>query len=1491
MTLARRAAIEALFHDAVDLESGERRRLLDARCGDDLELRREIEALLTHAGATGSASSDAASFDEHSQPAWMAPGASLGKYELIRRLGAGGMSTVFLARDVQLARRVAIKFLDRAIDRFLDEARATARCEHENIVRIYEAGTHDGRPFLVLEHLEGRTLRAVLDEQTDRGIPIERAAELMAPVLRALTAAHAQGVVHCDLKPENVVLTDGGVTKVLDFGIARLVEQGMAGAIVPIGTLPYMSPEQLVGEGIDHRSDLWAVGVMLFELVVGRRPHASAAEQIHDLFTLETPVAGLVEERAALGRLGPLVERCLAKRLADRIGSAAELAAALDALAREAPAQAVDDRDPFAGLAPFQPSDADRFFGRDREIAAVVDRVRRTPLVAIAGPSGAGKSSLARAGVVPALERASAGWQAFVVRPGLRPLEVLAGLLDRLSTPDEHPVDLAARPGEWGRRLRVHAARTERRVLVVIDQFEELYTLGADAPTRARFFACLDGAADDATSPLRLLITVRADFLHRATEDGAFMAELVRGLYFLPPPTRDGLRDALVRPLAAAGYRFEAPAQVEVLLDELAETSGALPLLQFAAARLWALRDRERRLITRANSAALGGIAGALAEQADAVIAGLSPAEVTIARAICVRLVTARRTRASVLLAELPPDPARAEPVIRRLVDGRLLTIAAPIGGEGGGETVELVHESLIERWPRLVSWLAAGEQDAALVDRLRSAAAQWASAAHPDGLLWHGREAREAVRWARRRKSGERDAPVAPLGATADAFLRAVVRHATRGQRLRRALVAASVIAATTLAVVFSHLAAQARDEARRARNSARMIAAREQADDPTTALAILREIEPPLAHEDWARMTREALGAGPAAAVLTHPAAIVAGVAFSPDNRRLVTAAGDEKLRVWDPERSDPLLVIPSHRANAVAFDPTGGRIVTAGKDHTARVYAIDSSTPPVVLRGHTDNVYDATFSPDGRRIATASWDRTVRISPADGIGAPVVLRGHEGWVYEARFSADGARVVTGAFDATVRLWRADGTGEAQVLRGHDHVVVSVDLDPGGRRIASASIDGTVRIWPLDGGEPRVLRHPKSVFVVRFSPDGASIATGGEDGIVRLFRADDGSAVRVLAGHRDAIHDLAFSPDGRLLASAAVDHAARLWRLDHAPGHVTHPVHSRVVDGIAPATDGRRLLVSGHGSLALATLRADGGVSTRTLSLVDEPIAAAFAPDGQRIVIGSTQGTAVVVALDAPGAPQMLRGHDDWVEWVDFSPTGDRVLTASLDGTARIWPLDGGPSVVLAGHTDRVLCARFSPDGRQVATASADLTVRLWSVEGAPLRVWQGHEGKVFSVAFDPRGAAVASASNDATVRIWPIDAGGEARVLRGHRASVYQVAYRPDGHQLASVSHDGTARVWATAGDAAPIVVGDREVPLHAVAWLPDGRLALGAGDGRLHLLAPPAPITPTDRLLWQATRYCLSVAFRRGTLGIDATAAAREHDRCRARVDGH
>ena len=1524
-------------------------------------------------------------------------GQAIRHYEIIRELGRGGMGAVFLARDTRLGRLVAIKFLTQRsaqLDRrFLAEARATARCKHEHIVVIHEVGEVDEtqQPFMVLEYLEGQTLRTWLDRRIvpDRlpapggperdPVPAGLALELMVPVVRALASAHELGLVHRDLKPENIMLTDAGTIKVLDFGIAKVFAADSDPLIEPmpprkpdtpapdaqapdtqdrspaspasmtstgmlVGTLPYMSPEQLLPGGhIDPQSDIWAVGLILYEMVAGQHPLAPLSpaklEQVRDL---DQPMPRVSEQRQLqLGGLGPVIDRCLLKHKSDRTPSAAALLGELEPLSPGRQAiELADDESPFIGLAAFQTSDARRFFGRDRDVRRFQARLGSQPFLTIVGPSGAGKSSFVRAGLIPALERSGEGWEAFILRPGREPMAALVGVLLQLSprstselaggsaspsesrSPRELIDVLRAQPGYLGVKLRARARHKVRRVLLFVDQFEELYTLCTDPGERAAFVACLEAAADDATSPLRVILTLRSDFLDRVAGDREHMQEAIRGVVFLPAIGRAGLRDALVRPVEQAGHRYETPSMVENMLDALEETHSPLPLLQFAAAQLWQARDRQARLLSQASYDELGGVAGALAKHADTVLAGFSTREQTLVRAIFLRLVTPERTRAMVSLAELREvgqDADAVEHLVHQLAGARLLIIETgdddAIGLDAADHVlVELSHESLVERWPRLTRWLDEDQEAVQFRARMQAAAREWHRQERTDDLLWRGQAAEEARRWLERWQP-DRESHL--LGRRDRDFLEAVVELAARARRRRRRAVAAVIASLSVVAVVVSVLAVQARREAAvakkqaaGARNASRMATAREHLSDPTLVLALMREMEPAGdLPPRWHELTRWATHQNIAAIALPHGERVNVA-AFSPDGALIVTASRDAIARVWTADGTGEPVLLEGHEdiINWAAFSPDSSRIVTASNDGTVRIWRADGSSKASVL-SQGERVYSAMFSPDGARIVTASWDNTARVWNADGTGTPLVLDGHADRLNSAAFSPDGGRIVTASWDNTARVWNADGTGTPLVLAGHTDRVTSAAFSPDGSRIVTASWDNTARVWNADGtGTPLVLAgHADRVTSAAFDRDGARIVTASWDNSARVWNADGTGTSLFIEGHRDLVNTAFFSPDGTRIITASRDKTARIWNTDRSTKPRFFEGHEAVVYSAAFSPDGRRIVTASADKTARVWNLDGTDPPLRLEGHQDAVYSAAFSPDGRRIVTASADETARVWASDGTGSPLVFEGHQDRVHSAVFSPDGTRIATASLDGTARVWSADGtGEPVVLEGHRNRIYSVAFSPDGARVVTASADKTARVWNSDGTGQPViLEGHQDRVNSASFSPDGTRIVTASYDKSARVWNADGKGEPRLLAGHDAAVAVGTvggggFSPDGTRVVTSSSDKTLRVWDVHSAKQLAIVRIPDADVYTAAFSPDGARIVTASHSKKDPVTGAItywatvwpsiePIAgPKDRELWLATTYCPTIEQRRELLGVSSKLAHEQLSQCRARV---
>ncbi len=302
MTPERWAQIEDLFHRVAEADPASRQDLLDEACSSDSELRKEVEALLDRDGRAA-AQMQASVVSEFQNITFPLTGKTVSHYEIFEGLGGGGMGLVYCAEDIKLQRRVAIKFLPEdsakdsdALRRFEREARSASALEHANICPIYEFGEHQGQPFIVMPLLEGQTVEQFIHEQ---GAPKEsrqlrKLLDISIQVLKGLGAAHAHGIVHRDIKPGNIFLSTSDEARILDFGIAKLIGKDepddhhkdgkrgtAAGAEVSnlslshtsaiVGTAAYMSPEQVRGERVDARTDLFSFGLVLYELATGKR--------------------------------------------------------------------------------------------------------------------------------------------------------------------------------------------------------------------------------------------------------------------------------------------------------------------------------------------------------------------------------------------------------------------------------------------------------------------------------------------------------------------------------------------------------------------------------------------------------------------------------------------------------------------------------------------------------------------------------------------------------------------------------------------------------------------------------------------------------------------------------------------------------------------------------------------------------------------------------------------------------------------------------------------------------------------------------------------------------------------------------------------------------------------------------------------------------------------------------------------------------------------
>ncbi len=752
-----------------------------------------------------------------------------------------------------------------------------------------------------------------------------------------------------------------------------------------------------------------------------------------------------------------------------------ELVFALNGVARRAPAAsaATADECPYRGLEVFDEAHAEFFFGRDDDTRRVVEKLKGSRFLAVLGPSGSGKSSLVRAGVVPALKggalAGSEAWGVHLVTPGARPLSLLAALVARLlphesmlQTLERMRIDEATLDGSACLALAERPG--DERVVLVVDQVEELFTLCADDAERAAFVANLCYAAAIPGGRVVVLVAMRADFYHRCAPYPELRALMADRQFLVGPLDRDGLREAIERPAARVGLGLEA-GLVETILDDVADRPGGLPLLEHVLLEVW--RRRREGLLALGAYVAAGGVAGALAQRADAIYEGLTPVQQPIARRLLLRLIqpgegtedTRRRVPAGELLRR-SEERADLDAVVKALADGRLLTTSrdevtqAPV--------VEVAHEALIRGWPKLRGWIDEARDTLRAQVRLAEAATEWDQNQRDEAFLWRGA-----------RLAGWQDRPTEDLNDLERSFLTASRQREAReraAKRLRVRLAVISSILVAVLALFQVYRVAEQRDVEFSRQLTAN---ARDQLElDPQLSLLLAKQaFEASPTPEAESALRQATLDAGKRGILRGHQGE-VNSVAFSPDGQRVASASADATVRVWDLASSAAPLVLTGHTGivAGVAFSPDGQRVASAGDDGTVRVWDLASSADPLVLTGHTGAVNDVAFGPDGQRVASAGYDGTVRVWDLASSADPRVLTGHTDPVYSVVFSPDGQRVASAGYDRTVRVWDLASSADPVALTGHGGPVRSVVFSPDGQRIASASADSTIRIWTCE-------------------------------------------------------------------------------------------------------------------------------------------------------------------------------------------------------------------------------------------------------------------------------------------------------------------------------------------------------------------------------------------------------------------------------------
>ena len=1454
-------------------------------------------------------------------------GTELAGYRIESILGWGGMSVVYLAEDLRLKRRVALKLLAASLsedesfrDRFLRESELAASIDHPNIVPIYEAGATDDLLFIAMRYVEGLDLKQRLER--GRLAPAE-AIGVLAQVASALDAAHSRGLVHRDVKPSNVLLDTGARPDgadhayLADFGITKRVseETGVGEDRDLLGTIDYVAPEQIAGEDVDGRADVYSLGCVLYECLVGQPPFRRDSDVAVVFAHLDAePPAPSAERPELPSALDAVIARALEKAPTKRYPTCRELAgAALEVAVDEASRRLVDVASraaagrsdlseveaeltgkvidlqvareqahalsgpatptrvaaegvcPFKGLASFEPIDADYFFGRERLVAELVARLVGAGFLGIVGPSGSGKSSVLRAGLLPALAGGvlpgSESWRRLLLRPGERPLDELRRVLvSGAKDPLAEALD---------------ALPAGARLLLAVDQLEELFTACRSDTERAAFADTLAGAVADPEGRAVVVVALRADFYGRFAAHPGLAELLGTNQVLVGPMQASELRRAVELPAHRVGLRVEAEL-ADALVDDVEGEPGALPLLSTALLELW--QKRQDSTMTLASYRESGGVHGAVARLAEGTYGRVSDERKPLVRALMLRLVgedegdAPVRRRAPLPELDLDRNSDMAD-VLATLADSRLVTV-----GEG---SVEVAHEALLREWPRLNDWIEEDAEGRRLRRHVTQAATEWDAAGRDPGELYRGARLASAMDWSADHAFELNELERAFVAQSREASEQETRRARRTNRRLRALLAGVGVLLAAAVAGgIFAAIQRGDARDAETAQVAQRLGAQALVEEDLDRSLLLARQA---VAIDD-SPQTRgyllAALRRSPAAIGIMHGAGQLRVIAISPDAKTLAVIGNGIGLVFFDARTfeqiGDPL---PHFTGESVTYSPDGRTLVIGGDRYLS---LLDARTGKEVARTTLGGVPMRTaFTRDGSQLVVL-----ITPGPVNDLGrgdATITIRD------AATLEAIGPSIEPKSF--------------VGAYVGFQYASPNFVIAPDERSLvtASSSTSGRAELawWDLrSGAKTRTVPIEKGLHALALSPDSRTAAVGIDRGI-QLVDMRTGDLRRATGGSAGSPSWVLFSPDGETVVSTNLDGTVTLWAVATASPRETLRGHWNSVQQPVFAPDGRTLYTVSHDGTAIAWDMTGKRGLGRTFTFTDDQGASGveghpgmFSPNGRLIAVGlKGRGISLWEAEELrPLGPRLLQTRGE-VRSLDFSPDGRTLAAATGDGLVTFWnvrsrsrleTLDAGVS------GGAVVDVRFGHDGARLATASSR-GVTFWdatsgallgqmrktgpahglsfSSDGQLLAFARGFKGGAevrdtatdtslatvdglpytadWSVALSPDGRTLAVGGWGTAVRVVDVGTGKLVHELDLAGTGAYALEFSPDGRILAVSGFENVASLWdvATGAQIGPrLTAGSRRTLLDLS---PDGRRLLvttGNGEGAVWDIEP-------------------------------------------------
>jgi WD40 repeat protein/energy-coupling factor transporter ATP-binding protein EcfA2 len=1074
------------------------------------------------------------------------------------------------------------------------------------------------------------------------------------------------------------------------------------------------------------------------------------------------------------------------------------------ALGKEPPSY--DARCPFLGLYPFRPKDRDFFFGRELLVSLLCQRLREGNFLAVLGPSGSGKSSLILAGLVPALQRESGDIQFAYLTPGSEPADLDAVL-----------------------------QANNRTSLLIVDQFEELFTLCTDDTRRRAFMNCLL----QLPSRMRVVLAMRADFWGECAPFRELKERMQSSQELVAPMNPTELRQAMEKQAARVGLRFEADLG-SVIMDEVAVQPGAMPLLQHSLQELW--RRRHGRWLRATEYRAAGGVRSAIAKTAEKVYLNSPPSQQLQIKEIFLRLTklgdetAPRDTRRQMRLTDLTPakgDPNQTKALVARLANEGARLLVTGVQSGTGESVVQVAHEELIRQWPRLREWLDINRAELRFHESVGDGARTFVREGRKSTLLAHSAAGQKTLRRALTN-------PPIPLTRDELEYLRACRWKALKDTAVWYCLAALILLfvflipvaislnarreaeAATNLereqrerAGVASRLADEqkkrADDNARNADDLRRQLAMNlfetgiadcEQGRIPTGLLGLSRSYSTARAKDPLRATTLRFLGGwGRTSEITLRQDGIPYILAFSPDGKVLLTGGDSGLCRLWDASTGKPLGVPLQHSDRVLVgiFSPDGTTVVTASADKSARVWQVPTGSPLGQPLAHGAEVHAVAISRDGKQIATGSGGTAKR-----GRKELINLRDpNKGLLWTA----------TGA-----QVWDAQTSKPIGKPLNHKRPVTLVEFSPSGKVLVTASTDHEVKLWDLGTSEAlgNPLEHKWPVEAVSFTRDGKEVITVSHD-TIQHWDVQTSARVREPLTY-NGLTAVAFGNDIQVVLTNGPNGDAHL-RDSRSRKVLGDPLpHGAQISNAAFSNDLKTVVtISGDEATARLWAVPTGELIGQPLKHQSKIVAFAISPTGQTVATGGENGTVRVWNLDAVKHLGRVLRHPGEVTAAAFSPDGQRVVTGSSDGSARIWQVSTrSPLGAPVHHGKAVELVTFGNDGATILTTGKD-TARRWCVatgkrvDMPPLKFGSN----VRALAISPDGRTIATGHGDGPewvkrgdfvrkvergkANLLEIATANQLGAAMEHESHVLALAFSPDGEFLVTGSKDRSAQLW--------------------------------------------------------------------------------------------